>query len=167
MIRPVRPPSVELRGTLYATGFVFLAGSIALAVRKFDPLVGGELPRWLVPVGTLLGLAGAVLGLACVRLFLSAGRGTPAPFDPPREFVALGPYAYLRNPMHVGGLGLFLGSGLVLRSPAILLLGLLVFAAAHLFIVLVEEPGLESRFGESYREYKRRVRRWVPRIRRN
>jgi len=54
------------------------------------------------------------------------------------------------------------GWGFYQLSPSILLFALLMVTLLHLFIVFVEEPKLERRFGESYREYKRRVNRWVP-----
>ena len=114
--------SVEVRGALYLAAFVSVVSAIALAVRRLDPLIGVALPKSLVPFGAVLAIAGAILGLACVLLFVMAGRGTPVPLDPPRRFVAVGPYRYVRNPMYVGGLGILLGTGLALRSAAIVLL---------------------------------------------
>ena len=43
----------------------------------------------------------------CIGTFVTKGQGTPAPFDPPREFVASGPYRYVRNPMYIGALARF------------------------------------------------------------
>lgn len=100
--------------------------------------------------------------LSCVALFVVRGEGTAAPFDPPRRFVASGPYRFVRNPMYLGAALVLSGFGLYSRSPSVL--GLVALAAlfVHLFVVLVEEPGLESRFGEGYRDYKVRVKRWSP-----
>ena len=96
--------------------------------------------------------------------FALLGRGTPAPFDPPRRFVAVGPYRFVRNPMYVGGLAMLAGFGLWRRSPAMFLLTAVGALVAHLFVVLVEEPGLTERFGDGCREYKRTVNRWLPRL---
>jgi protein-S-isoprenylcysteine O-methyltransferase Ste14 len=65
--------------------------------------------------------------------------------------------------MYIGGLMLLLGFGLYLRSISMLLLAFLLFALVHLFVVLYEEPTLTRRFGSSYQEYFRTVRRWIPR----
>ena len=108
-------------------------------------------------------IAGGALGLTCIANFVLRGRGTPVPFDPPKELVAAGPYKYVRNPMYVGALTMGVGFGLWLRSVSILLLALLVALIVHLFVVLLEEPDLERRFGASYISYKKRVNRWLPR----
>jgi protein-S-isoprenylcysteine O-methyltransferase Ste14 len=105
---------------------------------------------------------GGALALACVTSFVWWGGGTPAPFDPPRRFVARGPYRVVRNPMYIGGFAMLAGYGLVLFSPAIVCLSLVMAGCAHLFVVWYEEPALERRFGEDYRVYRRTVRRWLP-----
>lgn len=106
---------------------------------------------------------GAILVLACAGVFIIRGRGTPAIFDAPRAFVAVGPYRYVRNPMYIGGLMLLFGLGLYLGSVAILLLALLLSCLVHIFVLFYEEPTLMRHFGRSYEEYLRSVRRWIPR----
>ena len=134
-------------------------------MRQFDPAIGLAFPKWIEPLGFALMAAGGVLALTCGYFFATHGRGTPAPFDAPREFVAVGPYRYVRNPMYIGGAMVLGGFGLVERSPSILVLTLVALGLAHLFVVLVEEPGLEWKFGDSFRTHKRSVRRWLPRLR--
>lgn len=114
-------------------------------------------------MGLLLMLVGAALAFSCASLFVARGKGTPAPFDPPREFVVAGPYRWVRNPMYVGGLSLLAGFSLWHRSPAMLIFTGFAGSLVQLFVIQVEEPGLERRFGESYRTYKKAVRRWLPR----
>jgi protein-S-isoprenylcysteine O-methyltransferase Ste14 len=152
-----------LRTFVYVTLFMLFFGSLALAVRRFDPDLALTIPDWAIFPGIVLMTAGAALAAACAAVFVARGKGTPAPFDPPRVFVATGPYRYVRNPMYVGGLALLCGFGLVLRSVSVLLLAAGLFLSVHLFVVLAEEPGLARRFGESYLAYKRDTNRWLPR----
>jgi protein-S-isoprenylcysteine O-methyltransferase Ste14 len=151
-----------LRAAVYATAFVALWTWLALSARRYDARLGVAVPAWLRPVGWVLLVAGGLLALACVVTFVVRGRGTPAPFDPPREFVATGPYRYVRNPMYAGGLTAILGGGLVLGSASIVVLALAFLLLMHAFVVFVEEPSLGSRFGASYRAYKDAVGRWLP-----
>jgi protein-S-isoprenylcysteine O-methyltransferase Ste14 len=147
------------------TGFLLLFGWIALRVRAFDQRFRFSLPVAVEAPGAILMVLGAILVLACAGVFISRGRGTPAIFDAPRVFVADGPYRYVRNPMYIGGLLLLLGFGLYQRSISILFLTLLLSFALHLFVRFYEEPTLRGRFGSSYQEYLRTVRRWIPRWR--
>jgi protein-S-isoprenylcysteine O-methyltransferase Ste14 len=155
---------VALRSVVYASGFLFLWGWAAVSVRRFDPWLGIALPVWLRAPGFILLVFGAVAGLACVASFITRGRGTPAPFDAPREFVATGPYRYCRNPMYVGGAAMLAGFGLFAGSPSVLLLAVGMSALAHTFVVVYEEPTLRKTFGQTYVDYCRSVHRWLPRL---
>lgn len=110
----------------------------------------------------LVFLPGALLALWCIATFIAIGRGTPAPFDPPRRLVVAGPYRLVRNPMYLGaglalaGAALFYGSWALLGYCAAFLL------VTHLFVVVYEEPTLRSTFGAAYESYCERVRRWWP-----
>lgn len=109
-------------------------------------------------------VVGATLALVCIGTFVVRGRGTPALFDPPREFVAAGLYRRTRNPMYIGGLTLLFGFGLANRSPAMLALTVALSLFMHLFVILYEEPGLKRRFGSSYERYLDSTPRWMPRF---
>ena len=112
--------------------------------------------------GMGIGALGAVIALWCVFTFATIGRGTPAPFDPPRRLVVRGPYRFVRNPMYIGA-GLALGgAALFYGSWPILGYVLLLFLTVHLFVVLYEEPTLLRTFGGEYEAYCNRVRRWWP-----
>jgi protein-S-isoprenylcysteine O-methyltransferase Ste14 len=155
---------IALRAALFATGFIVLWGWIATSLHdRYDAALNFALPGWAPALGVGLMTAGGILALACVAMFVGRGEGTPAPFDPPRKFVAAGPYRFVRNPMYVGGFAALLGFGLFQRSAAILLFTLPCFVAAHLFVIVYEEPHLRATFGETYDAYCRSVHRWLPR----
>jgi protein-S-isoprenylcysteine O-methyltransferase Ste14 len=120
-----------------------------------------ELAAWQV-AGMLLGACGAALALTYILTFVFVGRGTPAPFDPPRRLVMQGPYRVIRNPMYVGA-GLAL-AGAALSYQSIPLLGYagMFLAITHVFVVLYEEPTLLRTFAGDYEAYCRRVGRWWP-----
>jgi protein-S-isoprenylcysteine O-methyltransferase Ste14 len=107
-----------------------------------------------------LALAGACVLLWCVWDFFAAGRGTLAPIDPPRKLVVRGLYRFTRNPMYNGVVAILLGEAWLFRSIPLLQYAVAVFVLFHLFVVFYEEPALQSRFGESYREYRAKVPRW-------
>lgn len=115
-------------------------------------------------VGVLIVLAGFGLFAWCVSLFARIGQGTLAPWDPTQKLVAVGPYRHVRNPMISGvalmliGLAVFHGSWIVGLWAGLFVL------INHTYFLLSEEPGLERRFGESYRKYKAHVPRWIPRL---
>jgi protein-S-isoprenylcysteine O-methyltransferase Ste14 len=153
-----------LRALIYATGFVLLWGWIALGVRPYDTGLGIVLPAWTVMLGVLSMLIGGICVVLCVGTFVIWGRGTPAPFDAPRQFVSVGPYKYVRNPMYIGAWMVLLGCGLYLRSFSILILSLASLVLAHLFVILYEERDLRDRFGASYEEYCNSVPRWIPTV---
>src|SRR3954468_886021 len=113
------------------------------------------------PVGFVVAAAGAMVAGACIATFVTLGRGTPAPFDPPREFVASGPYRYVRNPMYVGAAAVIMGAGLVVSSPSIVMLGIAFLLTMHLFVVIFEEPALAKKFGPSSGQYRPSVHRWL------
>jgi protein-S-isoprenylcysteine O-methyltransferase Ste14 len=110
----------------------------------------------------VLSRAGAAVAIGCILSFALVGRGTAAPFDPPRRLVVRGPYRHVRNPM-------YLGAGLALAGAALFYETGVLWAYAggfllltHLFVVLYEEPTLRETFGEDYKAYCRRVHRWWP-----
>ena len=111
-------------------------------------------------VAMLLIAVGAGLCWKTVSLFIEYGEGTPAPFDPPRKLVIRGPYIYMRNPMMVAVCLVLSGEAVLFASALLGLWFLFFFGLCLVLIPLWEEPDLENRFGESYREYKQKVPRW-------
>ena len=150
------------RALFYATAFVALWGWLAHEAHLRDVPFGFPLPGWVAPIGIVLMPIGAAIVVACLVTFVVRGRGTPAPFDAPREFVASGPYRWVRNPMYLGAFLVLTGYALCAVSFAALLVAFGLLGVTHLFAVLYEEPALERRFGDTYRTYRSRTRRWIP-----
>jgi protein-S-isoprenylcysteine O-methyltransferase Ste14 len=155
--------STVVRAATYATLFIGL-------VLVYWP--GQVLARAGITRPTLLGapqLAGAVLttfggavAIWSIATFALVGRGTPAPFDPPRRLVSGGPYHYVRNPMYLGATLALCGAALFYESKALLGYAAAFVLLMHAFVVLYEEPALGAAFGDDYKAYCRRVKRWWP-----
>lgn len=152
--------------TLVKVAFaVLLVGWGALHLRRWDAYVGLRLPGWVRVPGLVLMVAGGFVVLVCGGVLSTRGiLSTPGERFWPKEFVVFGPFRYVRNPMSLGWVVCMLGLGLYESSVSVVLFTAALFLFLHSIVVLVEEPGLEKRFGESYREYKRSVNRWVPKI---
>ena len=151
------------RSIVYAALFisvvlVFIPEQILIATGIRRPAEIGSVQA----VGLVLVVLGGVLALWCVLTFALVGKGTPAPFDPPRKLVAAGPYGRVRNPMYVGAGIALSGAALFYQSAALVAFAAGFFLAAHLFVVFYEEPTLERAFGAQYADYRNAVPRWVP-----
>jgi protein-S-isoprenylcysteine O-methyltransferase Ste14 len=128
--------------------------------------VGKALPELLASLsGLVVMTAGLGLFAASLRRFITDGRGTLAPWDPPRTLVIRGPYRYVRNPMISGVVLVLFGEALFLLSRPHLTWALVFLAINAIYIPLLEEPILTLRFGNAYREYCRHVPRLLPRLR--
>jgi len=145
--------------------FLLLPGIVAFAL---PPLLASIDP-WCSSIlwqGAPLMLIGIVLLLWCVRDFYVVGKGTLAPWDPPRHLVLIGLYRYVRNPMYLAVLILVSGWSIFLASPLLALYLVALAVAFHIRVVVNEEPYLNSRFGDEWVRYSTNVGRWIPRIKR-
>jgi protein-S-isoprenylcysteine O-methyltransferase Ste14 len=149
-----------------------LPGTVTILVPALILIGGGADVGWgldgaLVALPVLAGLLLIAGGLALwtwtVRLFARIGRGTLAPWDPTRRLVVAGPYRHVRNPMITAVLAVLLGEACLFGSIGLLAWFAAFLAVNHGFFLVVEEPGLERRFGDEYRAYKSNVPRWIPR----
>ncbi len=152
-----------IRAIIYSAGFILLWVWLAVGARQYDKNLHIEFPSWMSGIGIALAAAGGILALLCISTFVLRGHGTPAPFDAPRQFVIVGPYRYVRNPMYVGAFAVILGMSMYLRSFSVLAVSLVFCVAASLFVYLYEEPHLHEIFGATYEDYCRSVPRWIPR----
>lgn len=147
-----------------------------LAFLMLPGVVGGLLPWWIVNgdrhrgggwplLGGLLMALGLCTLLWCVRDFYVAGKGTLAPWDPPRRLVVVGLYRFMRNPMYVALVTLVSGWSVAAGSSNLALYAVVIAVAFHLRVLLYEEPRLRALFGEDYARYCAAVPRWPrPRV---
>jgi protein-S-isoprenylcysteine O-methyltransferase Ste14 len=151
-----------MRGLSYAT--VFLSFFLVFLPARVLELAGFNSVRPVGPIqvaGAIVVVLGLALALWCVVTFAVAGRGTPAPFDPPRRLVVRGPYSIVRNPMYVGGITALAGTSLYYESLALLAFTSAFALTTHLFVLFYEEPTLARLFGEDYAQYRQHVGRWL------
>lgn len=154
-----------LRSTIYASAF------IALQIWFFPRWVGirgswgapqAESWRW---IGLLPLVIGSMVMLTCVFRFGTTGEGTPFPGDPPRKFVAGGPYRYSRNPMYLGMATALVGEAVMFADwsqwQRMAVYALVLVTITECFVVFYEEPALRGKFGKAYEEYCARVPRWL------
>jgi protein-S-isoprenylcysteine O-methyltransferase Ste14 len=140
--------------------------------------VAGEWPTTSLSAGTILAQfwrqLGALLGLSIFSLGLAAyvfcsawliffGRGPHVEFDPPKSFVASGPYRWVRNPVVISLLVTAAGQAIYFASIGLAVFVGLLFMLSYLQVTRIEEPRLQLRFGQSYEEYRKSVPRWIPR----
>jgi protein-S-isoprenylcysteine O-methyltransferase Ste14 len=145
-----RPPLLFLAALLI--GFVFDRLLPLPSVPGIDPV------HWII--GGLLVLIGLVLAAAGIRNFSRAG--TPVrTIQPTRTLVTAGIHGRTRNPIYLGLFLIYGGIGLAVPSPWILILTLPLAITIRYGVVVREEAYLERRFGDAYRAYKARVRRWL------
>ncbi len=145
--------------------YAITVGLVPATIRSAEAALG--LPTHpaigLRAMGVVLGGAGLLLQVWCIVLFQRVGRGTPSPLVATRRFVCQGPYRWVRNPLNLGELLVFLALAAWFGSIGLLAYAGLAGLAFHAFIVLWEEPRHATLFGEAYTHYRRSVHRWLPR----
>jgi protein-S-isoprenylcysteine O-methyltransferase Ste14 len=156
---------VLIRAVTYATLFigfvlVFLPARV-LSWSGISPIA--VIGVWQV-LGMMVAGVGAAIAFWCILTFVFLGKGTPAPFDPPRRLVVRGPYRIVRNPMYVGAGLALAGAALFCKSIPLLGYAGLLGLITHAFVVFYEEPTLRRTFGNDYEVYCGRVGRWWPKL---
>jgi protein-S-isoprenylcysteine O-methyltransferase Ste14 len=140
--------------------FIALPGVVAFAIPIAIGSSAGR-PVQHVAVAVVILSLGTLLVLWCVREFYSAGRGTLAPWAPPRHLVITGPYRVSRNPMYIGVVTILIGWRVLWDSRTLLAYTLVTMAAVHVRVVLAEEPWASRNFGGEWEAYRARVPRWI------
>ena len=157
---------VLVRAVTYATLFIaFVLVYLPARFLSWSGIVEPATTGAPQVAGMIVVAIGTAIALWCVVTFVFIGKGTPAPFDPPRKLVIRGPYQFVRNPMYIGAAMTLAGAALFYESLSIFNYTGLFFFITHLFVVLYEEPTLRRTFGDEYEAYFCRVRRWWPKTR--
>jgi protein-S-isoprenylcysteine O-methyltransferase Ste14 len=119
-------------------------------------------PRGVVvnPWGYLPLSLGIVVLLWCVRDFYVAGKGTLAPWSPPKNLVTVGLYRWSRNPMYVGVLTILVGWAMLFGSRNLWIYVAFMAIVFHLRVMLYEEPWLSRTHGNAWTAYKASTSRW-------
>ena len=141
--------------------FLALPGMVAILI-----------PLWIVwnrspanepafSIGLVLLITGFALLLWCVRDFYVSGKGTLAPWAPPKNLVTVGLYRYSRNPMYIAVALMLEGWAVRFWSPTLAIYTCFVIVAFHLRVVFGEEPWLARTHGAAWDEYKAKVPRWL------
>jgi protein-S-isoprenylcysteine O-methyltransferase Ste14 len=156
----VSGPPADRPGVIAPPPLVYLAG-LGLGL-LFDWLVPGyELPGGAIRVvGMGLALAGVGL-LAWAVVALRRAKTPVNPYKPSSAVVTDGPYRFSRNPIYLADAILYAGLALAFRSAAALALLPVVLAVVRYGVIGREERYLDRTFGDAYRSYKARVRRWL------
>jgi protein-S-isoprenylcysteine O-methyltransferase Ste14 len=126
---------------------------------------GTPIERKMMMPGSALLTIGSVLLLWCVRDFFVSGRGTLAPWDPPKHLVVIGLYRFTRNPMYLSVLTVVLGWCVLYRSAWLMLYAVVLTVRFNLRVRWHEEPWLHRQFGPEWKAYASRTGRWFPRLR--
>jgi protein-S-isoprenylcysteine O-methyltransferase Ste14 len=157
---------VLVRAVTYSTLFIgFLLIFLPARLLAWSSISPPPNAGTLQIIGMLIAGLGAALALWCILTFVFQGKGTPAPFDPPRRLVIRGPYKLIRNPMYVGAILMLLGAALSYKSIWLVGYAVMFVIVMHGFVVLYEEPTLRSSFGDDYIAYCQKVGRWWPSFR--
>lgn len=154
---------ILLRALTYAT--LFVAFFLVIVPQRILANSGIVRPEHIAAVqvaGLAIVASGAALVVWCLVTFAFMGKGTAAPFDPPRQLVVAGPYRWVRNPIYIGAAVTMLGAALFFGSAALVLYAAVVLVVTHLLVILYEEPHLRRVFGQPYEDYLRNVHRWIP-----
>lgn len=138
--------------------FLALPGTVAFVVPVL--LARGE-GHPFNGLGLIPLVIGTFLLLWCVRDFFVAGKGTLAPWTPPKHLVTIGLYRYSRNPMYVAVSLILLGWAWCFESSTLLVYALVVVLGFHLRVVWGEEPWLARTHGQEWQRYRARVPRWL------
>jgi protein-S-isoprenylcysteine O-methyltransferase Ste14 len=141
------------------TAFLVIPGMVAFAIPCAWLWYTSHL-RLVHPLGLILHALGFLGLLWSVRDFYVSGRGTLAPWAPPKRLVKVGLYRVTRNPMYGSVVLVLLAWAVSFASIGLLIYALAIVFAFHLRVVFGEEPWLARTYGREWEQYADRVPRW-------
>jgi len=116
-------------------------------------------------LGFILIIIGFSFSFWSVKIQFTEGRGTPAPMMPTQKLITDGPYYYCRNPMTFGIFLFYLGVSILIGSISFIIMVIIITPMLLIYVKIIEEKELESRFSAEYVEYKSRTPFFFPRLR--
>src|SRR5438876_4758555 len=153
--------SADVAGVIALPPFIFLGFLVAATVLEAIvplPVLGAPIARYVL--GAALALGGFVMIGLGTRRFVAAGTNIP-PNLPTTALVVDGIYGRTRNPLYLGSTFVYLGLSVAAGSLWAIVLVVPFLWVMNAGVITREERYLERKFGDSYRAYKARVRRWV------
>jgi protein-S-isoprenylcysteine O-methyltransferase Ste14 len=152
-----RPATFPWPPIAYASA---LALAIVLSFLLPMPWLTGTIAEFLFAVGILLLIGGVALIGFSIRALSRAGT-TVSPMQPATQLVTSGPFGISRNPIYLGNTVVMVAIALIAGSVWFIVMGIAAALATSLLAIRPEERHLELRFGRRYRDYAKRVRRWI------
>ncbi len=143
-----RPP------LLYGAALVV---TLALRWLRPMPILGRAFALWPGLALLALGIGIAIWGIGALR---AAGTNVD-PMRPTTAIVTSGPFRFSRNPLYMALALVYLGLTLAVNTWWGILMLVPLLISMHRGVILREERYLERTFGESYRQYRSRVRRYL------
>jgi protein-S-isoprenylcysteine O-methyltransferase Ste14 len=147
-------------GVVIFPPLLFVICVVGGAIGTFSCPYRLPLSPWIRGLFGALAVGAIAFAMWGKRTMKAAGTNV-RPDQPALAIVSHGPFAFSRNPLYLSLIALFTAIGLALASPAFLLLVVPLVLVLHFGVVLREERYLDAKFGDAYREYKARVRRWI------
>jgi protein-S-isoprenylcysteine O-methyltransferase Ste14 len=151
-----RGANVHIPPPLVYIGLIVLGALLQYTIAPI-PFPGDA---WIRIVGVIIVVAGLALIFSALATFRRTGQD-PKPWTPSPELIVQGPYRWTRNPMYVGLTCILVGLGLALNNLWFSLLAAVALLVVHFIAVLPEEKYLNGKFGSSYDDYCRKVRRYL------
>jgi protein-S-isoprenylcysteine O-methyltransferase Ste14 len=137
-----------------------IAGAVALGMLIPLPWIAGPLGDILFAIGWLALLAVVALWVTAVRTMVRA-KTTLSPTGEPSHLITNGPFAITRNPLYLANTLLMIGVGLTSGIVWFILLAFIAAFTTQKLAIEFEEKVLSTKFGKKYKDYAKRVRRWV------
>lgn len=152
----IRPTPIPWPPILLVAAF-----ASAILLRRYQPLSWPGLDDWPArAIGISIGIAGVVVFTWAV-VTLMRSRTTVMPHKGVSSLVVSGPYRWFRNPIYLGDVMIMLGLAEMTKNLWFVVVAAIFAPLVTLLQILPEERHLEAKFGDAYRAYKERTRRWI------
>jgi len=146
--KPILPPTYLLISIFLMLILFFIFPGVMLIPSPWNFL-------GLIPLGF-----GLWINMIADRAFRKA-KTTVKPFEEPAALITDGAFAICRHPMYLGFVAILIGVALLFRALTPFLIVIIFAVLMDQLFIRVEEGNLESKFGQSWLEYKKKVRRWI------